>query len=203
MALCVCGSYISQDFSELTVVPQAFGKCSTSGSCIRTTMIIMIRYWGGWTIAISPCEPLRLNYYVYFMNSASSSRFFGGRRKQKTTSICVVSPSPRHEFIYSGSPCEPLRLNYHAYFMNTASSSRSTGGEEKISIPNTEAAVFVSPPPPPPGMRLCIAYSTNITVSLKFTTSTLRNAYMVYVFTWSMHSGCELSKLFKPALVYW
>ena len=60
---------------------------------------------------------------------------------------------------------------------------------------------FFAPPPPPP-MRRYIAYSTNIAVRFEFTTSTRRNAYMLYVFAWSIRSGCELSKLFKPALVY-
>ena len=57
-------------------------------------------------------------------------------------------------------------------------------------------------PPPPSHEAIHIAYSTNVAVSFKFTTSTLRMADMLHVFTWSIRSGCGLSELFKPALVY-
>ena len=48
-------------------------------------------------------------------------------------------------------------------------------------------------------MKLYIAYSTNLAISVKFMASALRKAYMLFVFISSIRSGCELSKLFKPA----
>ena len=84
----------------------------------------------GQLFAISPFEPLELNYYVYFMNTASSSRSWGVGKKTRITSLFGILNlffCPPHELIYGVSPCEPLRLNYHLYFMNSANSSRFKG----------------------------------------------------------------------------
>ena len=128
----------------------------------------------GQSFAISPCEPVRLNYYVYvyFLNTASSSRCLDGQKRKisclhlwYTDVFLFFLPPPRHELLRSVSPCEPLGLDYVVHFTNTASSSRFTGGGKK-QYSTYGGSCFCCLFPSAPRMRLHIAYSSNIAFSL-------------------------------------
>ena len=92
-------------------------------------------------------KPLSLIYYVYFMNTASSSRSWGAKKdkSKKTFAIPIFAP-PGISFCIAFLHVNLYGLNYHLYFMNTASSSRSNGGANKKSVANMD--FFWAPPPP-------------------------------------------------------